>query len=289
MSKAGCGGRKSRGGYLIPAAGCLVAVLCSTQARAQFSGKDGYAPDGSYRPQFELSPYLWLPATSASFSLGPRGQITGSSGAGVPTAREVANFLHGAFMGFGLVRYGPWSGEIDIQWVDASQGKSFQSDRLGPINVSASASYVRVAPGFGYEIYSNSVAGMPLTVDARAGFAWFEWSAKIGSERNLLGGLSESGSFVQPWLGARGTLYPSQDWRLELGLLAQGFGVSGGSWGWGASILASYSVTTWLDITGGFRAIRSARYETEAGITGRGNRSLDFTAYGPVLGVGFRF
>jgi hypothetical protein len=130
---------------------------------------------------------------------------------------------------------------------------------------------------------------MPVTLDARAGFAFFHWSAAIGSLEDPLGGLSGSGSFVQPWLGARATIYPSSSWRVELGALAQGFGVSGGSWGWGASLLASYAVTDWMDITGGIRALRSSRIEDNTGPLGSVERSLDLLAYGPVLGIGFRF
>ena len=37
--------------------------------------------------------------------------------------------------------------------------------------------------------------------------------------------------------------------------MAEGFGVNGGVWGWGASALVSYSITRWLDVTGGFRAL----------------------------------
>ena len=66
----------------------------------------------------------------------------------------------------------------------------------------------------------------------------------------------------------------------ELAAIAEGFGVNGGVWGWGASALVSYSITSWLDVTGGIRALSSRD---------RRNGSLDITAYGPVLGFGFRF
>ena len=49
--------------------------------------------------------------------------------------------------------------------------------------------------------------------------------------------------------------------------MAEGFGVNGGVWGWGASALVSYSITRWLDVTGGFRALDSK---------GRGNGSGPF-------------
>ena len=271
-------------------AACQMGMAICSPASAQFSARDGYAPDGSYKLQFEVTPYLWLPATSASYSIGLRGGTSGSGGTGIPSAAELRDSLHGAFMGFGLVRYGPWSGEIDIEWVSASQGKQLTTSRLGvPVNLSLSASYVRVAPGIGYQVISTEVAGMPMTVDARVGFAWLSWNAKIGSERDLLGSASDNGSFVQPWLGTRLSIYPARDWRVDIAALAQGFGAGNGSWGWGASAIASYAATDWLTVSGGFRALNSSRNDDNAGITGTGKRSLNFTAYGPILGVGFRF
>jgi hypothetical protein len=86
--------------------------------------------------------------------------------------------------------------------------------------------------------------------------------------------------------GFRADIYPWKNWRFELGAMVEGFSVDGGVWGWGASALASYSINSWLDVTGGIRAL---------GSNGRGNssgafkRSIDFTAYGPLLGVGITF
>jgi hypothetical protein len=232
---------------------------------------------------------LWLPASNTNFSLGPRGGINGNATTGVPTAAQLKNTLHGAFMGYALARYGPWSSELDIDWVSASEGKTAIGPRGNALHLSTSASLVRVAPGFGYEVARGAIGGMPATLDARVGFAWLHSSASIGSLEEPLGGVSDSGSFVQPWLGARAAIYPSPRWRIELGALAQGFGVSGGSWGWGASLLASYAVTDWMVITGGIRALKTSRDEDNTGPLGSGTRSIDLLAYGPILGVGFRF
>jgi len=276
---------------LASAAGAVLAFLTLTNApaRAQLSANDGYAADGSYHLQFELTPYLWLPATNTNFSLGPQGGISGNVNTGVPTAAQLRNSLHGAFMGFGLVRYGPWSGELDIDWVDASTGKTAIGPRGNALHLSTSASLVRVAPGFGYEVARGAIAGIPATLDARAGFSWLHSSSSIGSLEEPLGGGSDSASFVQPWLGTRATFFPSSRWRVELGALVQGFGVSGGSWGWGASFLVSYAVTDWMVVTGGIRALKTERIEDNVGPLGSGKRSFDLVAYGPLLGVGFRF
>ena len=270
---------------------CLALVFACAPARADmFSPREGYAADGSYRVQIELTPYLWLPATKTNFTLGPRGGIGGSTSTGIPTAQQLANSLHGAFMGYGLLRYGPWSAELNIDWVSLAGGKTTSSRVLGRnVTLNASASMVRVAPGFGYRVLSGDVGGIPVTMDARTGFAVFTWSSSVSSERNQLGSADESGTFVQPWLGTRVSIYPSPRWRIELSGLVQGFGVGGGSWGWGASAMVSYAVTDWMVVTGGFSAIRSSRSEETTRTFLPATRSIDMVAYGPVLGVGFRF
>ena len=101
----------------------------------------------------------------------------------------------------------------------------------------------RVAPGLGYQIYSGAIAGIPTTVDARAGFSVLTWDASAKIEESPFSGVSVSHSFVQPWAGFRADFYPWRDWRFELGAMAEGFGVNGGVWGWGASALVSYSIS----------------------------------------------
>jgi len=263
-------------------------LLVGGPAKAQFpSPRDGYAPDGTYRVQVELSPYLWLPATQTNLTIGPN---EGSASTGIPSLRDLANSLHGAFLGYGLLRYGPWSAELDINWVSAYGHKAVASQTSGQsVDLSANASIVRIAPGFGYEVFSGDMGKTPVTVDARVGFAVLTWSASVSSENNVLGSASGDGTFVQPWIGTRMAIYPSRRWRVELGGIVQGFGVGEGSWGWGASALASYAVNDWMVITGGFRALSSSRSEETTSASLPATRSIDMVGYGPVLGIGFRF
>lgn len=267
----------------------IVLAMSAAPASAQVSAKDGYGADGGYQWNFEIDPYAWLPASTASFSAGHSGQIAGSTSSSIPSAQQLAQTLHGAFMGYGIARYGPFSGEVDFQWVTASEGKTIGPDARGrTAGLSLSESMVRVAPGIGYQVYNGAVAGLPVTLDARTGFSWIEWSASATSALTPIG-LNPSGSFVQPWLGLRASLYPAPNWRVVLDALGQGFGVDGGSWGWGTSLIATYSVNAWFDVSLGFRALNTTRYQSNAGPFNAGQRSFDLTAYGPVLGVGFRF
>lgn len=269
----------------------LGVLLAGSPAQAGMpSARDGYGPDGSYRVQVELSPYLWLPASRTNFTLGPHGGVSGTVDTGIPTAQQLANSLHGAFMGYGLLRYGPWSAELDIDWVSASGHKTETATALGrSVALSDSASVVRVAPGFGYQVFSGTIGPTPVTVDARAGFAFFTWSTSVSGDSDVIGTIDDSGSFVQPWVGARMSFYPGQRWRIELAGLVQGFGVGGDSWGWGASAMVSYAVNDWMTVSGGFRALSSSRSEETTRARLPATRSIDMTAYGPVLGIGIRF
>jgi len=271
-----------------------LAVLANGPAKAQyFSNRDGYTPDGAYRVQVELSPYIWLPATSGHVgfaSAAVANRFSGNFSTGVPSVSELADSLHAAFMGAGILRYGPYSGELDIQYVDASQSKTFFTGPRGVVlRANASTSLVRVAPGVGYQVYSGDIYGVPVSADARVGFAYFSTSSSLKGEASLHGEVSNSSSFAQPWIGARFSIIPAPRWRVELGALLQGLGVDGGSMGWGASLIASYAMTDWAAISLGFRALSSERDIGNDNGRVSGQRSLLLTAYGPVLGVSFRF
>jgi hypothetical protein len=268
--------------------------LAINSAHAQyFSNHDGYTNDGNYRVQIELSPYLWLPATSGHIGFSRAAvanHISGDFSSGVPTIGDLASTLHFSFMGAGLVRYGPYSGELDLQYVYGSQSNDLPSGPRGGSNrIYASVSYVRVAPGIGYEVYTGNVDGVPVSVDVRVGFAYFVHSEKLKGEEDLTGQVTGSGDFVQPWFGGRLDIIPAPQWRIELGALAQGLGVSGGSWGWGASLIGAYAFSDLFSADAGFRALGTDRNGGNLNTKAASNRTLSVTAYGPVFGVTLRF
>lgn len=268
-----------------------VILLAATAAHAQlFSVHDGYADDGKYRVQVEISPYLWLPAVAGSVHTSSARIGTSDFNSGFPTAAELKHSLHAAFMGSGLLRYGPYSAEIDTQYIDASSSSTLATGRFGRVySVNSGLSLVRVAPGFGYKVYSGDDIGVPVMVDVRVGFAYLSTNTTLTGEGPLGGGGTSENSFVQPWLGLRATFVPAPRWRVELAGLVQGLGVQNGSWGWGASVIGSYAVTRLVDIDLGFRALANARGDGSGGLQGSDARSFSTTAYGPVAGVTFRF
>ena len=272
---------------------CLPVILSLPAAAQYFSNKDGYETDGTYRVQVGLAPYLWLPATSGSVHSGvERLNLVASSGFStpVPAPSQLAASLHPSFMGFGIVRYGPYSLETDLQYVSASGNKTLFVGPLGRTRaLYADVSYVRVAPGIGYTAWAGNLGIVPASVDGRVGFAYFSTWEKLSGLQDIRGGLGFSSSFAQPWVGGRLTLVPSPRWRIELNALAQGFGVDGGSWGWGATLAGSYALSSWATINLAFRALHTDREQGSGDTVLASRRSLSLTAYGPVLGIGFRF
>jgi hypothetical protein len=85
----------------------LVAFV-ATSARAEVSANDGYASNGAYEWHVELAPYGWVPATSVHIKLG--NGAAANVNTGIPAVSELRNVVTGAFMDFGLVRYGPLVG-----------------------------------------------------------------------------------------------------------------------------------------------------------------------------------
>jgi hypothetical protein len=284
--------RLIRKALAVLALAALLAAQHATAARAEVSADDGYATDGSYEWHVELAPYAWVPATSAHIKLG--NGASANVNAGMPSVSELRNVLTGVFMGFGLVRYGPWSAQIDIDYVAASKTEGLGVGPAGVIGrtLDLSTSLVRVAPGFGYEVFKGGLGAMPATLDAQAGFAYFSSSttldlSRFGPAGGALPGstVSSDTSFVQPWLGVRAAIYPWPRWRFELSALVQGLGVSGGSWGWGAGAYATWAATKWLNLVGGFRALNSTENESSSGVI----RSISVTLYGPLVGLDFTF
>src|SRR5215471_6558607 len=108
---------------------CVFVVLTGTAPRlamAQlFSNRDGYSLDGTYRVQVELTPYLWLPALDATIGLKRPPGTDVSINRPRLTVSKLVNSLNGAFVGYGLVRYGPWSVELDVDYISAHQSKDF--------------------------------------------------------------------------------------------------------------------------------------------------------------------
>lgn len=243
--------------------------------------------------QVELDPYLWWPGATGSVSFATpiaNSRLPGGFNTGLLSPYAIIHTLHAAVIGYGLVRYGPYSAEMDLQYVSASQSQDLPSGPAGRnIRVKAALQLLRVAPGVGYQVYAGDVYGVPTSVDARAGFSFFAtWQSYTGEED--LAGLSTSNStsFVQPWLGARADFIVSPSWRIEFGGLVQGFGVDGGSWGWGASGGISYAVNNWFSVILSARALSTERFGLGSNTLGV-RRSLHLTTYGPIVGIGFRF
>jgi hypothetical protein len=270
----------------------LVALSLASLAReaaAQDFSHDGYTPDGAYQLNVEVDPFGFLPHAAASASgLGPRGRA-GLSGSIGPW--QIVESLKGALFATGVVRYGPYSAELNIDWVDLSQGKSIAVPRLGTsVHLSGSASAVLVSPGIGYQVYRGAIALAPISVDVRAGFNYFSWSASASTAADVLGGVGGSGDKVTPWIGVRADLFPMPNWRVRFAGDISGLGTNNDNWGWTTSLTLTYLVNNWFDVSIGMTALGTAGVGDHVNLIGNTHqRSLHTVQYGPVIGVGFRF
>ena len=275
---------------VIPAvAGFVMAGFAGGPAAAQFSARESYTPDGAYQFSVELAPYLFLPAVDARIGLHRTvpSLFDGSVNQGIPSIGKVLSSLNMAFIGDGLVRYGPYSAELDVQYIDAFQKQSFPPGPLGrTATLKTDVSLVRVAPGIGYQVLPTD-ADSRFTLDARVGVQYLGVAVNSGFENSPFNGISRSTGYVEPWLGLRGTYYASPDWRITTELAGTGFGVNGGSWGWNGRLDVSYLITSWFDVTLGFFAMQTNEPEG-AGLLNV-SRSLHVLTYGPIVAFGFRF
>jgi hypothetical protein len=274
-------------------------AIGSGPASAGVSAQDGFAPGGSPQFHFELVPYAWLPWVSGKVTVG-NGAVPGALAVAaapivlnqdVPTASNLSSSLNAAFMGYGLVRYGRWSTEFDLNYVRGSQ-----SATLGPgivtsaRSIAVGESLTNVAPGLGYEMFNGHLGSVPATFDWRAGFSWTKWNSSTnfaltgldGTQHNF--GISDHRTVVLPWVGVRGAIYPWPRWRFQAEIAGNGFGVTG-VWGWNGNIGATWAATHLLNLSLSFRAISLSRSSS----AGQAIQATTMTGYGPIFGVGFSF
>lgn len=172
------------GRAVIAALGLLTAGLVDGPAYAAVSSQDGFAADGTPQLHFDLAPYVWLPASSGQIILGNGAQVDIDTG--IPTVSELSSTLQSAFMGIGLVRYGRWSGVLDIQYVSVSQNTGLPALAPGVTrNIDLDVNEVRIAPGVGYQLYNGNMGTSPATLDGRVGFSWMQTEiSKAQSDRS---------------------------------------------------------------------------------------------------------
>jgi hypothetical protein len=261
----------------------LFGLIAARPALAQFSSQEGYA-SGVPHWTFEAQPYLWLPATSAKVGLG-RAPGLDLSGTFHPTLANVVGSLNAAVTCDCIVRYGNWSGEVDLSYISLSGTKGFPPILPGQPQrrLNGSVKLLLVSPGLGYRILHTD----NVSFDARVGFSYSQVDASarfLGSPLAERDGVSTS--FIQPWIGERFDYYPTPKWRLENATAITGLGVDGGAIGWNTHIGVSYLITSWLDVSLGYAASQTERNKT--GPVG-GSNNINILNYGPYLATGFRF
>ena len=263
-------------------------ALVGSPARAQFSAREGFTIDGAAHWSFEIAPYLFLPNVDANIGLARPAGFDVSVNQSRPTVSKLLATLTGAFVADTVVRHGNWSGEINIVYVAAEVTKDVRPIVPGGpgSTLKTTTSAVLVSPGFGYQVLPTDNTSK-FALDARVGFSFNNVSANAQFVESPLGGPDHTSSFVQPWVGARLSYYPSPKWRVVTAVALTGLGVDGGAVGWNGRFGVSYLVAKWFDVTLGYAATQTRR-NAHMGQDGS-DRSIDLLAYGPVLAMGFRF
>ena len=276
------------GRHLVWALALLLGLLCAQPAMAQFSATEGLSSSGAPQLTAEMQPYIWLPATQAHIGLDRPPGTDVAVNLPRPTIADIAGSLDGAFSCACLVRYGNWSGEVNINYV-ALHTSEFIAPILpggtgGTLNDHLSAFYI--SPGIGYRVLPTSPTSN-LSLDVRAGFTYSDVSVSAAFAKDRFGGVSHGYTFVQPWIGERMDYYPSPKWRLENSFALTGLGVDRGAIGWNGRVGVSYLVSSWFDVSAGYYGSQTFRNST-AGPNGE-NNNLNLLQYGPYMAVGFRF
>jgi len=266
----------------------MVTVAASGPAAAQFSAREGFNADGTSHWSFEVTPYLFLPNINANIGLNHPPGYDVSINQNRPTVAQLRATLTGAFVAYGLARYGDWSAELNVFYVAGGVSKIFPPITAGGpgTTLKTTASEVIVSPGFGYQVLPTD-ASSKVALDARAGFTYNNVSAGANFTQSRFGGVNTTQTFVQPWLGGRVSYYPSTSWRITAEAALTGLGVDGGAIGWNARGGVSYLFTNWFDVTLGYAAVQTRR-NSSPGPQGE-SRNINFLAYGPVMAIGFRF
>ena len=289
-------GRPRRWRAVAGALATMLAVLPNMPAHAEVSPQDGYGPDGAYQVHVELDGAAWIAGTRGDVKLDGGAEVP--VGQGVPPLSQLANDLTGAFVGSALLRYGPWSAVLNADHVGLTRVTGLSPTAYGlsryltlSRTLTTDSTMARVAPGIGYQVFNGLAGPLPMTLDVQAGLAWLGTSealtlrvtAPLGYSRSI--GTSGGGGLLQPWTGLRADLYPAPRWRITLGAMAQGFGVDGGVWGWGADATLTWAATRWLNLFAGFHALESEDNYPK----GKAVQSVRLTELGPLFGIGLTF
>jgi hypothetical protein len=248
-----------------------------------FSSREGFNADGRPTPAFEAQLWLYLPAVDATIGLNRPPGTDIVINRPRPTVADVVNHLSFAFTCDCTVRYGDWSADVTVLYVSTKQKTNVPPlpPALPQAVINSTLSVVYVSPGLGYRVLRTD----HVSLDLRAGFTY----AALNADAEFLAGqfaraASYNPSFIQPWMGERIDYYPTPRWRIENTAALTGIG---GPAGWNAKIGVSYLVTSWFDVTLGYRAS-----ETKRDLDPRPDgalRNVRILFYGPVAALGFRF
>jgi hypothetical protein len=257
----------------------VLAAFCQVSAYAY---ADNTAPiDADAREsqlQVTITPfYGWVPGMSGSVAVfGVDASLDVSP---LDIARNIDDLLplvDGIYLGGGEVRYRDFGFLYDVIFLDVS------------INQNIDGRFVKGSFGVGFRQSTATFAGSyrlfaseHAHLDAVAGVRIWDIETSLQLDTNILSaGISDGDSWVDPMIGAKGTIDIAPGWALTGWALIGGFG-AGSEFAWDLYGAIDHACSDRLTLSLGMRAF-AADYHN-------GDFSWDMIQYGPMANASLKF
>lgn len=222
----------------------------------------------------DLTVYGWLPTVTGKFGVNGLGPYD------IPEESDsnILDFLDGFFMANASVRYGDWGLFGDLVYADLGNG---ETSARGFISAESDLSSLVGTAALTYTLIDAPEGNFDLLAGARF------WSVEGGIKLSLTGTggtwdfeESDTVSWVDPLIGARGRYNISEDFFLTGAGAIGGFGL-GSDFMWDAAATIGYNINDNFSASIGYRAL-GTDYSNDGDV-------VDIVAHGPVIGLTGRF
>jgi hypothetical protein len=252
------------------AAGAGVAAILALGLAGQADAQEAAAGDAGW--SFALTPYVW----GASLK-GDAGVIPGLPVASVDASfSDIIDNADFAFMIAGEARRGRFAIVGDLSYLSLSADATTPGPLFGGASLDSKTFFATVA-GM-YRVHADERLSLDLGAGARI---WY-----VDNEIDLRAGLlparrvQDDETWVDPLIGARGTIRLGHGFSLSAAGDIGGFGVSS-DLTWQVLGTLDYRFTDWLSVRAGYRHLE-VDYD-------RGGFVWDVRMSGPIVGATFRF
>jgi hypothetical protein len=238
-------------------AGLLIAVLLLT-------GSGAYAADAGNGWKTEVAPYAWLAGVNGDISVNGLSAHMNESLSDIPDVLDFGGML--------VVESAKDRAAIlfDTAYVKLSDSRASTSLNMTQSVTELAGAYTAIVP-----------ESTGLALDVLAGIRYWNVNNEVSTA-----GLSQAGrqDWFDQFLGARARWALAKNLLLAVRGDVGGFGVES-KWSWNAIATIQYSVSDWVSIGAGYRALFGHYEHSDAS----GNFRYSATLAGPIIGMSFGF